>query len=208
MYHIKEIHYTLQGEGHHAGRQAIFIRFTGCNLWSGREQDRSKAICRFCDTDFIGTDGHLGGKYEVDTLIRTIRSLWPSPYIEPYLVLTGGEPLLQVDDFLIQKLREERFIIAIETNGTRIPPSGIHWVCMSPKSGSDILLTKGNELKLVYPQEGQSPEDFIDFEFDHFYLQPLFDEHIEAHTSMCLEYVRKHPRWQLSRQMHKVWNIP
>ena len=174
-YSVKEIFYTLQGEGTHAGRPAVFCRFAGCNLWTGREEDRSSAVCKFCDTDFVGTDGTLGGKFaEAEDLAKVISSLWPVPSLKNrFVVLTGGEPSLQVDDSLVDGLHAEGFEIAIETNGTLLPPKGIDWICVSPKQGSTLALKKGSELKLVYPQRGLDPAELENLEFDHFLLQPM-----------------------------------
>lgn len=220
MYSIKEMFYSLQGEGAHAGRPAIFCRFTGCNLWSGREADRLKAQCNFCDTDFVGTDGNLGGKYpEPADVVKALLSLWPEDSdIAPYVVCTGGEPLLQLDEALIDALHDAGFIIALETNGTLPLPKPIDWVCVSPKGQSELVLKEGDELKLVYPQEGLSPEQFTDWNFRHFYLQPCdtscltegqrqnllaTDSAEQATVSYCL----KHPQWRLSLQTHKLLGI-
>ncbi len=208
-YKIKEIYYTLQGEGAHAGRAAVFCRFSGCNLWSGREEDRHKAICKFCDTDFWGMDGENGGKYTAFDLAKKIADLWPSSSLEnAYVVCTGGEPLLQLDQPLIKAFHQKGFEIAIETNGTYPAPEGIDWVCMSPKANTEIVLKKGHELKLVFPQEGISPEQFEDFEFEHFYLQPMDSPQKQENTKACLDYCLKHPKWKLSIQTHKILEIP
>ena len=206
-YHVKEIHLTWQGEGFHTGRRAVFIRFTGCNLWSGREEDRSKAICQFCDTDFVGTDGHLGGKYSAESLIAVIASLWDGD--DPvYAVFTGGEPLLQLDDTLVTACKASNIIIAIETNGTILPPDGIDWICMSPKANSEIILQSGDEIKIVYPQHGIDPLDFESFDFQHFYVQPLYGLETEKNTDLCRAFIREHPQWQVSIQTHKFLGIP
>lgn len=208
-YKIKELFYTLQGEGKQAGRPAVFCRFTGCNLWSGREEDRSKAICQFCDTDFVGMDGENGGKYSAAGLARKAIALWPdrSQGI-PYIVCTGGEPLLQLDETLIDALHTEGFEIAIETNGTIPVPKGIDWVCVSPKAGADLVVQNGDELKLVYPQIGAMPEDFQRLNFQYFYLQPMDGKNIERNTQLTVAYCMAHPQWHLSLQTHKVLNIP
>lgn len=207
MYKIKEIYYTLQGEGHHTGRPAIFCRFSGCNLWSGREEDRHKAICKFCDTDFWGTDGVNGGKYTADDLASVILSLWPDPSIHPFLVCTGGEPALQMDDTLIYVFHSHGIEIAIETNGSLLLPKDIDWICVSPKSDVALVTTKGNELKLVYPQLENSPEIFSHLDFDHFYLQPLDDENQAINIEACIQYCKTHPKWKLSLQTHKWLGI-
>lgn len=183
------------------------MRFTGCNLWSGREVDRHKAICQFCDTDFVGTDGHLGGRYSSLNLIELILELWDET-TSPYVVFTGGEPLLQLDDELVHTCHAAGIIIAIETNGTILPPHGIDWICMSPKANSDIVLTSGNEIKIVFPQIGIDPSDFTNYEFDHFYIQPMYGMHTEQNTELCKAYIQKHPQWKLSIQTHKILGIP
>lgn len=209
MYHIKEIYYTLQGEGYHAGRPALFCRFTGCNLWSGREEDRHKAICQFCDTDFVGTNGPLGGKYHVDKLCQTLLKLWNHKgETRPFVVFTGGEPALQLDKTLVDRLHEENFEIAIETNGTLALPSDIDWICVSPKAGSNTILKSGNELKLVYPQENYLPEKFEHLDFQHFYLQPMNGIEAEENTIKTINYCKSNPKWKLSLQLHKILDIP
>lgn len=208
-YTVKEIYYTLQGEGAHAGRPAVFCRFSGCNLWSGREEDRSTAICRFCDTDFRGTDGPLGGKYQADDLAKVIQSCWPADSaVVPYIVCTGGEPLLQLDQELLDVFHHYGFIVAVETNGTVMPPEGLDWICMSPKANTEIFLTKGDELKLVYPQEGAEPEKFADFEFKYFFLQPMDGPDIAYNTRQSIAYCLAHPQWHISVQTHKMLQIP
>ena len=206
-YKIKEIYYTLQGEGFHTGQAAIFCRFTGCNLWSGREEDRYKAICQFCDTDFVGMDGELGGRYSAKSLVEIIRSLWPDPSSPCFVVFTGGEPALQLDSELITELHEHNCFIAIETNGTLALPEGIDWVCMSPKAGSEVVIKSGNELKLVFPQETMMPDKFEDWTFDHHYLQPMDSEEIEENTRHAVKYIRSNPKWKLSIQTHKILGI-
>lgn len=208
MYTVKEIFYTLQGEGRQAGRAAVFCRFSGCNLWSGREEDRSKAVCQFCDTDFVGT-GPDGGKFATATeLAAHIASQWPAGSGgTPYVVCTGGEPLLQLDSALIDALHAEGFEIAVETNGTIAAPAGLDWICVSPKAGAPLLQTSGNELKLVYPQATQLPETVAHLQFDTFYLQPMDGPELAANTRAAIAYCMAHPRWRLSVQTHKVVNI-
>lgn len=208
MYTVKEIFYTLQGEGRQAGRAAVFCRFTGCNLWSGREEDRSKAVCQFCDTDFVGT-GPDGGKFATAAeLAARIASQWPAASGgTPYVVCTGGEPLLQLDSALIAALHEQGFEIAVETNGTIAAPAGLDWICVSPKAGAPLLQTSGNELKLVYPQATQLPETVAHLQFDTFYLQPMDGPELAANTRAAIAYCMAHPRWRLSVQTHKVVNI-
>lgn len=243
MYTVKEIFYTLQGEGAHSGRAAVFMRFAGCNLWSGRESDRAKAQCTFCDTDFVGTDGVNGGKFnEADDLAARAVEIALGPngvdagaqLDDLLIVLTGGEPLLQVDGALIDALHKRGFIIAVETNGTIAAPVGIDWICVSPKAGTDIVQKRGNELKLVYGQEGVSPEEFAGWDFDHFYLQPLDHSFLgkkpasladaensdltmngaetcqmnDDLTKETIDYCKAHPQWKLSLQSHKILNIP
>lgn len=210
-YKVKEIYYTLQGEGAHTGRPAVFCRFSGCNLWSGREEDRHKAICQFCDTDFWGTDGENGGRYpDAAALAAAVQALWPAREgrDRPYVVCTGGEPLLQLDEALVNAFHDRGFEVAIETNGTKIPPPGVDWICVSPKAGAELLLTQGDELKLVYPQPGAEPEKFTDLHFDHFYLQPMDGPDIERNVQLTLQYCLEHPQWRLSVQTHKLLDIP
>lgn len=209
-YSVKEIFYTLQGEGTHAGRPAVFCRFSGCNLWTGRESDRSSAVCKFCDTDFVGTDGQLGGKYvDSDSLARVIDSLWPATYkASKFVVFTGGEPLLQLDDALIRSMHDHGFEIAIETNGTMPVPEGVDWVCVSPKVGAQLVVVKGNELKVVIPQAGQSIADYESLAFEHFYLQPMDGPDVERNTRLAIELCKKNPKWKLSLQTHKLLQIP
>lgn len=207
-YAVKEIFLTLQGEGAHAGRTAVFCRFSGCNLWTGREQDRADAICKFCDTDFVGTDGTLGGRYaNADDLAAAIAAQWEGPQTHRYTVLTGGEPLLQVDTALIDALHARGFTIAIETNGTIEPPPGLDWVCVSPKAGSELVVRKGHELKLVYPQVENTPEDFAGLEFERFSLQPMDGPDIAQSTQAAIAYCLRHPQWRLSVQTHKTLGI-
>lgn len=209
-YKVKEIFYTLQGEGTHAGRPAVFCRFTSCNLWTGRESDRHRAICQFCDTDFIGTDGVNGGKFATaQELAAAIGAQWPSAdHAERMVVCTGGEPLLQVDEELTTALHEEGFFIAVETNGTQPIPPGIDWVCVSPKFGAELVVHRGNELKLVYPQAGDDPSNYVHLEFDHFRLQPMDSDDTRENTAAAVDYCLNHPRWQLSLQTHKFLGIP
>lgn len=203
-YSVKEIFYTLQGEGAQAGRAAVFCRFSGCNLWSGREEDRSSAVCRFCDTDFVGIDGTCGGKYlSAESLAQAIAEHWPLNQSNRFVVLTGGEPLLQVDAVLIAALHNLDFEIAVETNGTILPPMGIDWLCVSPKAGSLTVVAQGQELKLVYPQKGIDPEQFAALDFQNFCLQPMDGPQREQNTQAAVEYCQAHPRWKLSVQTHK-----
>ncbi|MEL7219701.1 MAG: 7-carboxy-7-deazaguanine synthase [Bacteroidota bacterium] len=207
-YKVKEIYYTLQGEGAQTGRPAIFCRFTGCNLWSGREEDRAEAICQFCDTDFWGTDGVLGGRYSATELAQQLKDLWPvAQQGRPYVVCTGGEPLLQLDEPLIEAMHEQGFEVAVETNGTKPAPVGLDWICVSPKAGTDIVLQTGHELKLVHPQPGAEPELYAHLNFEHFFLQPMDSPQQAENTQACLQYCLAHPQWRLSLQTHKVLNI-
>ncbi len=211
-YSIKEIFYTLQGEGAQAGRPAVFCRFTGCNLWSGREEDRSRAICQFCDTEFVGTDGINGGKFkDAASLAAAVREQWPdnnSAKARPYVVCTGGEPLLQLDEKLVRALHDEGFEVAIETNGTCDVPAGVDWVCVSPKAGSELIVFEGNELKLVYPQVGPAPEEFSKLVFENFFLQPMDGPDLDKNTRKVINYCLAHPHWRLSLQTHKMLGIP
>jgi 7-carboxy-7-deazaguanine synthase (Cx14CxxC type) len=208
-YAVKEIFYTLQGEGARTGRAAVFLRFAGCNLWNGVEADRADAVCRFCDTDFVGTDGDGGGKFaDAEALAAAVAALWPKGnFAQPYVVCTGGEPLLQLDEALIAALHLHDFEIAIETNGTLLPPHGIEWVCVSPKAGADLTIETGQELKLVYPQVGAPPERYADLLFDHFFLQPMDGPDREANTRAAIAYCLAHPQWHLSLQTHKFIGI-
>jgi 7-carboxy-7-deazaguanine synthase (Cx14CxxC type) len=210
-YAVKEIYYTLQGEGANAGRPAVFCRFAGCNLWSGRETDRAEAVCQFCDTDFVGTDGPGGGKFaDAPALAVAVASAWPTgePGARPLVVCTGGEPLLQLDPALVDALHASGFEIAVETNGTLAPPPGLDWICVSPKAGAPLVVTTGDELKLVFPQEGAEPERFVGLDFRHFFLQPMDGPAREANTRAALDYCLAHPRWRLSLQTHKLLGIP
>lgn len=209
-YQVKEIFYTLQGEGANAGRPAVFCRFAGCNLWSGREEDRSRAVCQFCDTDFVGTDGTLGGRYDTaQALARQIAASWEglAGAGKPLTVLTGGEPLLQVDEALVQALHAEGFEIAVETNGTQLPPPGIDWLCVSPKAGSELVLKHGQELKVVVPQAGQDLDALAALPFEHHFLQPMDGLLAKEHTAWAIAHCLRDPRWRLSAQTHKVLNI-
>jgi len=207
-YSVKEIFYTLQGEGLRAGRPAVFCRFAGCNLWSGREQDRASAICRFCDTDFVGTDGTLGGKFAAAAdLAARIAAQWPEGKGHRYVVLTGGEPLLQVDAALLDALHAQGFEVAVETNGSIEAPAGIDWICVSPKAGAPLLQTRGHELKLVWPQPGLDPDELGRLDFEHFLLQPMDNPAQAANTQACIAYCQAHPQWRLSLQTHKVLEI-
>ncbi|MEM9495473.1 MAG: 7-carboxy-7-deazaguanine synthase [Pseudomonadota bacterium] len=213
-YAVKELFYTLQGEGAQAGRPAVFLRFTGCNLWSGRERDRERAVCDFCDTDFIGTDGPGGARFkDAADLAAAVAATWPAAArgvkgARPYVVCTGGEPLLQLDPPAIDALHEAGFDIAVETNGTQAVPAGLDWVCVSPKADADLVQTSGDELKLVYPQTKAPPERFADLAFDFFFLQPMDGPSVAAHTAAAIEYCKNHPRWRLGLQTHKLLGIP
>ena len=211
-YSVKEIYYTLQGEGAHAGRPAIFCRFTGCNLWSGQESDRMQAVCQFCDTDFVGTDGPNGGRFKTaEALADSLLQQWPVSDSAPYVVFTGGEPALQLDSVLIQVLHARGVLVAIETNGTKPLPTGIDWICVSPKANTDLLVTCGDELKLVYPQRDVEPQPYLRLDFKHFYLQPMdgLDDSVRVdNTEKAVRYCLQNPSWQLSLQTHKLLNIP
>jgi 7-carboxy-7-deazaguanine synthase len=209
-YSVKEIYCTLQGEGAQTGRAAVFLRFAGCNLWTGRESDRANATCKFCDTDFVGTDGPGGGKFATaETLAAAVAEQWrEGEGGRRYVVCTGGEPLLQIDAPLIDALHGRGFEIAIETNGTLMPPAGIDWICVSPKAGADFVLKRGHELKLVFPQEGAPPERFGGLEFQHFFLQPMDGPERDANTRAAAAYCLAHPKWRLSLQTHKLIGIP
>ena len=207
-YAVKEIFLTLQGEGAHAGRTAVFCRFSGCNLWSGREQDRTTATCRFCDTDFVGTDGTFGGRYaSADELAGIIAAQWIGRREDRYVVLTGGEPLLQVDAALIDALHKQGFSIGVETNGTIVPPAGLDWICVSPKAGAELAVRHGHELKLVYPQADAAPEAFVDLDFERFSLQPMDGPELIENTARAVDYCLRHPQWRLSLQTHKTLGI-
>ena len=209
-YAVKEIFYTLQGEGANTGRPAVFCRFAGCNLWSGREADRIKAVCRFCDTDFVGTDGEGGGRFaDAASLAAAVRRAWPAAAgPRPFVVCTGGEPLLQLDAALVAALKRESCEIAVETNGTCDAPGGLDWICVSPKAGTDLRLRHGDELKLVYPQDGIDPAAFEQLPFAHFFLQPMDGPERERNTAQAVRFCLAHPRWRLSLQTHKLLGIP
>ena len=208
-YSVKEIFLTLQGEGGQAGRAAVFCRFAGCNLWSGREVDRASAVCTFCDTDFVGVDGEGGGKFPTaDALAKAVAARWTGPPEHRLVVITGGEPLLQLDPPLIDALHSAGFAIALETNGTLAAPAGIDWICVSPKAQAPVVQTSGQELKLVFPQEGVDPARFEDLAFERFYLQPMDGPGQAAATAAAIAYCLAHPRWRLSVQTHKVLGIP
>tara|TARA_Y100000782_G_scaffold101867_1_gene117887 strand:+ start:121 stop:753 length:633 start_codon:yes stop_codon:yes gene_type:complete len=207
-YSVKEIYLTLQGEGFHTGKHAVFCRFSGCNLWTGLEKDRGKAVCTFCDTDFVGTDGLNGAKYSsAELLAEKIDELWIKDIKEKLVVFTGGEPLLQLNKKLIDLLHSKKFKIAVETNGTIIPPENIDWICVSPKKGSRFKLNYGNELKLVYPQKDLSPRLFENCDFDHFFLQPMDGKNLQKNILQSVSYCIENPLWRLSLQTHKIMGI-
>jgi 7-carboxy-7-deazaguanine synthase len=207
-YAVKEIYYTLQGEGANAGRPAVFCRFSGCNLWNGREVDRSRAICRFCDTDFVGTDGSGGGWFvSAQALAEAVARTWGGKQAAgrpKFVVCTGGEPLLQLDDEAVRELHDAGFVVALETNGTLEPPAGLDWICVSPKARAELVVREGDELKLVYPQAGIEPEEFEHLSFEHFFLQPLDGPDLERNTELAVRYCLKRPQWQLGVQTHKL----
>ncbi len=208
-YTVKEIFYTLQGEGHHAGRAAVFCRFSGCNLWSGREMDRVSATCTFCDTDFVGHDGDGGGRFKTAAaLAEAVAATWQGGENGRFVVFTGGEPLLQLDDAVLAAVHAHGFTCAIETNGTRPAPAAVDWVCVSPKAGAPLALRGGDELKLVFPQEGLDPEAFAAYPVDHYWLQPMDGAARDANTRAAVAYCLAHPRWRLSVQTQKVIGIP
>jgi 7-carboxy-7-deazaguanine synthase len=219
MYRVKEIFYSIQGEGFHSGRAAVFCRFSGCNLWSGREEDREKAPCSFCDTDFTGTNGPGGGIYiTARELVTRLRNYWPQTDVtqrdagnsgrRPFVVCTGGEPLLQLDEKLLDEFHGEGFEVAVETNGSIAVPVGMDWICVSPKAGVPLRQISGNELKLVYPQKGIHPDDYAKLDFEHFFLQPRSGPGEEMAIRTSLDYVLSHPQWRLSLQMHKILGVP
>lgn len=208
-YAVKEIFKTLQGEGAHAGRAAVFCRFAGCNLWSGREEDRGTAACRFCDTDFVGVDGEGGGRFaSPEALVAAIEAAWGPSTGGRYIVFTGGEPLLQLDEPLLAAARGKGFETAVETNGTQQPPAGLDWICVSPKAGAPLALTAGDELKLVFPQPGIDPESLTGLAFAHFWLQPMDGDAKDENTALAAAYCMDHPRWRLSLQTHKLIGLP
>ena len=208
-YSVKEVYYTLQGEGARTGRAAVFLRFAGCNLWSGLERDRASAVCRFCDTDFVGLDGPGGGRFaDADALAGAARAQWPNESTgSPYIVCTGGEPLLQIDAPLVDALHARGFEMAIETNGTLEAPDGIDWICVSPKADAPLVQTRGQELKLIYPQENAPPERYAALDFEHFFLQPMDCAERAANTEAATRYCLAHPQWRLSLQTHKLIGI-
>ena len=207
-YSVKEIYLTIQGEGFHSGKHAVFCRFSGCNLWNGREKDRKKAICSFCDTDFVGTDGINGSKYlNAELLANEIDKVWDKNINEKFVVFTGGEPLLQLDKSLVDLLHKKKFKVAIETNGTILPPENIDWICVSPKQGADFNLKYGNELKLVYPQKGLEPKNFKHLDFDYFFLQPMDGKDLQRNILQSVSYCIENPLWRLSLQTHKIMGI-
>lgn len=212
-YQVKEIYYTLQGEGAHTGRPAVFLRFTGCNLWTGREEDRSNAVCNFCDTEFLGTNGQGGGEFEsAQSLAKAVAQAWlgdaSNNGTPPFVVCTGGEPLLQLDDNVIDALHDLGFQIAVETNGTRVAPANIDWICCSPKVGSELVLKSGHELKFVFPQGDKDPNDYAALNFEQFYLQPMDGPDRDKNTELAIDYCRKNPLWRLSMQTHKTLGLP
>jgi 7-carboxy-7-deazaguanine synthase len=209
-YAVKEIFYTLQGEGANTGRAAVFCRFAGCNLWNGREEDRADATCKFCDTDFVGVDGPGGGSFATAAaLAAAVAAAWPvADSAKRFVVCTGGEPLLQLDAPLLGALHDAGFEVAVETNGTQTPPAGIDWLCVSPKAGASLAVRVGDEIKLVYPQSGANPEQFEQLPFRHFFLQPMDGPELQANTDAALRYCLAHPRWRLSLQTHKLLGIP
>lgn len=208
-YSVKEIYYTIQGEGAQAGRPAVFLRFAGCNLWSGREEDRAKAICNFCDTDFLGTNGPGGGTFNTASdLAQAVRRACPVDHQQIWVVCTGGEPLLQLDDPAIQALHDVGFRVAVETNGTLQPPAHIDWLCVSPKAGAKLVVQRGDELKLVYPQAGLEPEQFETLAFQHFFLQPMDGLNLRENQQLVAVYCLQHPQWRVSLQIHKILGLP
>ncbi|RED15232.1 7-carboxy-7-deazaguanine synthase [Parasphingopyxis lamellibrachiae] len=208
-YAVKEMFLTLQGEGVQAGRRAVFLRFAGCNLWTGREADRAKAVCQFCDTDFVGTDGENGARYaDAEAVAAKAGALWGADREHAYIVCTGGEPLLQLDGALIDALHDAGFEIAVESNGTIAAPDGIDWLCVSPKAGSEIIQRSGDELKLVWPQTDIDPDELVGWDFPNFLIQPMDCEDGEAALQAAMAYVRAHPRWRLTLQNHKMLGIP
>jgi len=209
MYKIKEIFLTKQGEGYHTGKKSVFIRFSGCNLWSGIEKDRNKAICNWCDTNFVGTDGINGGKYTLDEIVKKVWSLWPNYNSDkPFIVCTGGEPLLQLDQIFVDKMHDNGFKIAIETNGTCLPPDKIDWICVSPKRNTNLILQTGDELKFVYPQLDFDPQQFEKLNFDHFLIQPMDGTNYDKNQKMSKQFIKNNPQWKLSLQTHKILGFP
>nr|WP_295663405.1 7-carboxy-7-deazaguanine synthase [Polymorphobacter sp.] len=208
MYAVKELYVTLQGEGAQTGRRAVFLRFAGCNLWTGREVDRAAAVCTFCDTDFVGVDGPGGGKFgDAGMLAEAVAAAWGAEPDHRLVICTGGEPLLQLDTALVDALHARGFAVAVETNGTQVPPPGLDWICVSPKADAPLVLTAGDELKLVYPQPLAQPERFESLAFDHFFLQPMDGADVQANTRAAIAYCLAHPRWRLGLQTHKVLGL-
>jgi 7-carboxy-7-deazaguanine synthase len=208
-YAVKEIFYTLQGEGANAGRPAVFCRFAGCNLWSGREEDRAEAVCQFCDTDFVGTDGENGGKYRTAAdLVAKIASLWPEGEANQFVVCTGGEPMLQIDQPFVDALHGAGFEIAIETNGSLPVNESIDWICVSPKADAPLVVTKGHELKVVVPQDNQRLSELEKLDFEYFLVQPMDGPSRDINTRLAIDWCKRHPKWRLSMQTHKYLNIP
>ncbi len=211
-YTVKEIYYTMQGEGFHTGRPAVFLRFAGCNLWSGLERDRAGAVCNFCDTDFVGTDGPGGGKFETaEALAAKVRSIWnenDTTDPNPFTVLTGGEPLLQLDESLVGALHDAGLEIAIETNGTLQVPDGVDWICVSPKAGAEFVQQSGDEIKIIIPQDGIDPADYAALDFDHFFLQPMDGPALTRNTEDVVAFCEEHPSWKVSLQTHKALGLP
>jgi len=209
MYKIKEIFLTKQGEGYHTGRKSVFIRFSGCNLWNGLEKDRITAICNWCDTDFVGTDGINGGTYTIDKIINKICDLWPKNLKEaPFVVCTGGEPLIQIDQVFVDEMHKNGFKIAIETNGTYHPPNNIDWICVSPKSNTNLIIKEGDELKFVYPQVGFEPQQFEKFNFNHFFIQPMDGNNYNENKIKSKDFVKNNRQWKISLQTHKILGFP
>ena len=208
MYSIKETYYTIQGEGFHTGRPAVFLRFAGCNLWTGREVDRATAVCQFCDTDFFGVDGEGGGKFKTaEELAEHVSRVWGGDDSNRYVVCTGGEPVMQLDEPLIKAMHDRSFAVGIETNGTLELPDGLDWVCVSPKHGSHVIVRSGNELKVVVPQAGLSLEEMRSWSFEHFFVQPMDGTEVEANTAFAIAYAKQHSAWKVSLQTHKMAGI-
>ena len=209
IYKVKEIFLTKQGEGYHTGRPSVFLRFSGCNLWSGLEKDRAKAICDWCDTDFVGVDGIKGGNYDIKEIINIVSNLWPSyNNSEPFLVCTGGEPLLQLDQNFVDEIHKIGFKISIETNGTKLPPNEIDWICVSPKKNTTTNLKAGSELKFIYPQKDFEPIQFENYDFKYFFIQPMDNNNYEKNKKLSEQFVEKNPKWKLSLQTHKILGFP
>ncbi|MCH9014402.1 MAG: 7-carboxy-7-deazaguanine synthase [Gemmatimonadetes bacterium] len=208
-YSVKEIYHSIQGEGANTGRAAVFLRFAGCNLWSGREEDRDTATCRFCDTEFVGTDGPGGGKFQdAEALAAAVLDAWDGGGEDRFVVCTGGEPFLQLDSQLIDALHDQSFEVAVETNGTLAAPAGLDWICVSPKADADFVLQRGDELKVVFPQLGMDPAELDGLEFDRFFLQPMDGPDRDRNTELAIQYCLEHPKWELSLQTHKLLGLP